>query len=63
MFSVNVGLKQGCIISPQLFNLYISDLLDEIKNIGMRMPTDEHLISVLLYVEDIDLLVKCEIDL
>ncbi len=60
---MNVGLKQGCIISPQLFNLYISDLLDEIKNIGLRMPTDEHLISVLLYVEDIDLLVKCEIDL
>ncbi len=29
---VNVGLvQQGCIISPRLFNLYISDLIKEIQ--------------------------------
>ncbi len=58
-FSLNVGLKQGCLISPQLFNLYIR----EIQNIGLGIPTDEDLISILLYADDIALLVQCETDL
>ncbi len=62
-FSVNVGLKQGCLISPQLFNLYISDLIEEIQNLCLRMPTDEDLISILLYTDDIALLAECETDL
>ncbi len=33
LLSVNVGLKQGCIISPWLFNLYISDYNEEIENL------------------------------
>ncbi len=28
-FNVSVGLKQGCLISPMLFNLYIDDLISE----------------------------------
>ncbi len=44
-FSVNVGLKRGCLIPPQLFNLYISDLIEEIQNRGLGIPTYEDLIS------------------
>ena len=28
-FNVNSGLKQGCAMSPLLFNLYINDLCDD----------------------------------
>ncbi len=60
---MNVGLKQGCLIFPQLFNLYISDLIKEIQNLGLGIPTDEDLISILLYAGDIALLAECESDL
>ncbi len=62
-FSVSVGLIQGCHITLQLFNLYISDLIEEIQNHGLRIPTDEDLIGMLLYADDIALLAKCETDL
>jgi hypothetical protein len=29
--SVNTGLKQGCIIYPLLFNIYINDLIDAVN--------------------------------
>ncbi len=60
---MNVGLKQGCLISPQLFNLYFSDLIEEIQNLGLGIATDEDLISILLYADDIALLAEYEPDL
>ena len=30
-FPVNVGLRQGCVMSPWLFNVYMDDVVREVK--------------------------------
>lgn len=62
-FPVNLGLKQGCLMSPILFNLYVNDLAIELKNIGTGVKCGNEYVSVLLYADDICLLAENERDL
>ena len=32
-FSVNIGLKQGCGLSTVMFNIFINNLIDDIKSL------------------------------
>ena len=56
-FSSSVGLKQGCILSPTLFSLYINDLIQAL-NFDLCMPPscNDEFIPCLLYADDIVLL-------
>ena len=62
-FDVNVGLKQGCLLSPGLFNLYINDLACKIKSLnkGVRFRNEE--VSILMYADDLVLMAENETDL
>ena len=38
-FAVDVGLRQGCVLSPILFSAYVNDLMEELRreNVGIEV--------------------------
>ena len=55
-FNVNQGVKQGCILSPLLFNIYMSDLPEILDaDLTLTSPKSEHP-SCLIWADDIVLL-------
>ncbi len=58
-FSVSCGLRQGCLLSPILFNFYINDLSADIQNAGYGIDIgDDSKLAVLLYADDVALLAE-----
>ena len=58
-FPSECGLKQGCLLSTTLFNLYINDLVDSVKSLEVM----KRIVPILLYADDIVLLAEKEKDL
>ena len=57
-FDVNTGVKQGDIMSPTLFSLYINDLAEAVKQAGIGIPIGDETLSILLYANDVCLLAE-----
>ena len=55
-FSVKNGVRQGGILSPLLFSLYMDELLLELKETGIGCHIGNHYFGVLGYADDIVLL-------
>ena len=62
-FDVKVGLRQGCILSPILFNLYINDLALYLKSLNTGINVGQEKVCILLYADDIVLLADSAKDL
>ena len=53
-FSVSTGLKQGCILSPLLFNAFVNDLVQKLNQCECGIAIGNYAnVSALLYADDI----------
>lgn len=65
-FSVETGLRQGCLLSPILFAIYINGLAEEIQrvNLGVQlMGYKNDRLGILMYADDIALIARSRLEL
>ncbi len=53
LFSVSNGVRQGSILSPHFFNVYVDDLSTKLNKMNIGCVMDEFIINHLLYADDI----------
>jgi hypothetical protein len=57
-FELSTGVRQGCVMSPILFSLFINGLAREIKKRGKGVKMGSTRVKLLLYADDIVLLAE-----
>jgi hypothetical protein len=58
-FPISVGTRQGCNLSPSLFNCFINDIPEMLDNINANQPSlCDKKISCLMYADDLVLMSK-----
>ena len=55
-FEVEEGVRQGCILSPTLFSIYINGVVREIYEKGSGINMGGEKLAILLYADDIVLI-------
>ena len=59
-FGVSCSLRQGCILSPLLFSLYVNSLVNKLKDSEVGVKCGSQVIPVLLYADDAVILAEDE---
>ena len=62
-FDVGVGVRQGCVISPMLFDVFVDQLAREVRALKLGVAAADGRLSLLLYADDIVLMADSQKDL
>ena len=57
------GVRQGCILSPILFALFMEELTERVKESGLGVDVGGFKLPILLYADDVVLLAESNEDM
>ncbi len=58
---MNSGVKQGCILSPTIFSIFINDLVSSTIALGRGIQIDDFFLSILIFANDITIISDTEV--
>ena len=55
-FSATNGVKQGGVLSPRLFNVYLNEFLSKLRENGLGCHMNGQFVGIFIYADDITIL-------